>query len=148
MRIQTSRLEQGFHLLFYFVHENDILKLFSFEENAMLLSCINDGTIDSKDVSFTSCISTNDQIGSAVDVSTGNVIVPIDGYYEVTFTGAFKTFDGKRIWATIVKKSDGAKGILLTNEHFKFRNFLSLSLMNIFCNGLIKYSSRSSYGTT
>jgi hypothetical protein len=72
----------------------------------MLLSCSNDGSIESKVVTFTSCFSSNDVIGSAIDVDTGHVIIPADGFYEISFTGAMKTFDGKRMWATIVKKHD------------------------------------------
>jgi hypothetical protein len=52
------------------------------------------------------------KIGSsaAVDADTGVVTVPADGFYEVSFSGALKTFDGKRMWAAIVKKSAGGKG--------------------------------------
>ena len=75
-----------------------------------MISCTNDGTIESKSIGFTSCTTSNDVIGEAVDTETGLVTVPEDGFYELSFGGAMKTFEGKRIWVTIVKKSTDAKG--------------------------------------
>jgi hypothetical protein len=42
---------------------------------------------------------------SSVNTKTGLITIPLDGFYEITFTGALKTFGAKRIWVTIMKKS-------------------------------------------
>ena len=47
---------------------------------------------------------------SAMDLDTGHVTIPANGFYEISFTGAMKTFDGNRMWATIVRKTSGSKG--------------------------------------
>jgi hypothetical protein len=73
-----------------------------------VISCTNDGTIDSKVIGFTSCTTSNDESG--VDTKSGHVTIPEDGYYELSFSGALKTFAGKRIWVTLGKKSVDSKG--------------------------------------
>ena len=83
---------------------------FRLPENSKLLSCSNDGIIESKIVTYTSCFVTDAAMDSAMDLENGHVTIPAEGFYEISFTGAMKTFDGKRIWATIVKKTNGVKG--------------------------------------
>ena len=78
------------------------------------MSCSNDGVIQSKTVIFSSCFVTDDAMDSAMDLDTGHVTIPANGFYEISFTGAMKTFDGNRMWATIVKKTSGSKGSFVT----------------------------------
>ena len=79
-------------------------------EKSRVLSCTNDGSIESKVITYTSCVASDDVMNLAVDLKSGVVTIPDHGFYEISLTGAMKTFAGKRIWVTLVKKSGETDG--------------------------------------
>jgi len=61
-----------------------------------------------------------------MNLKSGQVTVPQDGLYEITFTGALKTFNAKRVWVTIVKKPHNEEGTFFS---FTKIHYFSLELM-------------------
>lgn len=61
-------------------------------------------------MTYSECEGSDLGMESSVNTKSGLVTVPQDGFYEITFTGALKTYDAKRIWVTIMKKSKDGKG--------------------------------------
>ncbi len=71
---------------------------------------------------YTSCMASDDVMNLAIDLKSGVVTVPEDGFYEISLTGAMKTFAGKRIWVTLNKKTGETDGTV-NNQSTHYDNF-------------------------
>lgn len=72
-------------------------------DDAEILVCTMEGRLNDPVISYDECTGSSIRMNEAIDRQTGIFVAPEDGNYEVSFTGHLKSYNGRRVWATLYK---------------------------------------------
>ena len=81
-----------------------------------MVSCSASENVNSAVVSYGKCETNPSRnprsLENMMDKNKGIFKAPADGIYEISFTRLLKSYNGKRIWANLLKKRNGKSNLI------------------------------------